>query len=189
MKKWLFNPFTYIAGAKALAIGIAIMLISSVIISLNNGHFDGAVDVHFGANTSLLQAISETLISWASLVLALYVLSRIVSESSVRFIDVAGTIALGRSPLLIIALFGFIPRPPMPDMHNPTLTDLMKVATSPGIIITGVASLPFIVWFIALLYNGYSVSTNLKGPKAVWSFIGGLVAAEIISKAILHFAF
>ncbi len=189
MKKWLFNPFTYIAGGKALALGGIIMIISSVIVSTHNGHFDGVLDVHFGAKTNLLQAICEPLISWSSLVFALYILGRVVSESSIRFIDVAGTTALARWPMLFISLLGLIPNPDMPDPSKATLQELMKVATSPGVIITGLLSLPLLVWLIALLYNAYSVSANVKGSKAVWSFIGGLVVAEIISKAVLYFTF
>ena len=165
------------------------MLISSAIVSIHNGHFDGTLDVHFGAKTSLLQAICESLISWASLVLTLYILGLIVSESSVRFIDVAGTTALARWPMLLMSFVGFIPMPDVSNLQNAKLEDLIKIATSPGLIITGIVSLPIIVWFVALLYNAYSVSVNLKGPKAVWSFIGGLVAAEIISKVVLFLIF
>jgi len=189
MKKWLFNPFIYLAGARALAIGGVIMVISSVIVSTHNGHFDGALDVHFGAKTNLLQAICEPLISWSALVLALYVFGRLVSESSIRFIDIAGTIALARWPMLPISLLGLIPEPTMPDPNKATLQDMMKIATSPDVIISALLALPLLVWLIALHYNAYSVSTNLKGSKAVWSFIGGLVVAEIVSKLVLYLAF
>jgi len=40
---------------------------------------------------------------------------------------------------------------------------------------------------IALMYKAYSVSCNLKGTKAVISFIGALIIAEIISKIIFIF--
>jgi hypothetical protein len=35
---------------------------------------------------------------------------------------------------------------------------------------------------VALMYKAYSVSCNLKGPKAIFSFTAGLIIAEIISK-------
>jgi hypothetical protein len=40
---------------------------------------------------------------------------------------------------------------------------------------------------IVLMYNAYSVSCNLKGTKAVVSFIGALLVAEILSKLIFIF--
>lgn len=183
MKKWLFNPFTYVAGGKALAIGGAIMAAAAVIISFNNGHFDGTLDVHFGAPTTLLQAFFETLISWVCLIVALYALGRIVSESSVRLIDIAGTTALARWPMLVTSFLGFVPQPKIGS--GTSLNDLMKVALSPSVIIVALVTLPFIVWYIALLYNAFSVSANVKGGKAAAAFIGGLVIAEIISKVII----
>ncbi len=44
MKIWLFNPFKYIAGAKALLIGLALMLATAVIASFSLTHFDGVID-------------------------------------------------------------------------------------------------------------------------------------------------
>jgi len=187
MKKWIYNPFVYIAGARALAIGMVIMIVAAVILPFNNGHFDGAVDVHFGAKTTLIRAFCETLISWACLVLALYGFGLITSESSVRFIDIAGTTALARAPMIFLALLGFIASPPDIDPHKATLQELMKIALSPGVITEAILSLPILVWTIALMHNAFSVSTNLKGGKSVAAFIGGLVVAELVSKIILHY--
>lgn len=183
MKKWLFNPFVYVAGGKALAIGSAIMAAAAVIISLNNGHFDGTLDAHFGAPTTLLQAFFETLISWLCLIASLYALGRIVSESSVRIIDISGTTALARWPMFIISFLGFAPQPKIDP--GASLNDLMKVALSPTVIIVALVTLPFIVWYIALLYNAFSVSANVKGGKAAAAFISGLIIAEVLSKVII----
>jgi len=46
--------------------------------------------------------------------------------------------------------------------------------------------IPIIVWTVALMYNAYSVSANLNGPKAVWSFIASFVIGEILSKVIIY---
>jgi hypothetical protein len=189
MKKWLFNPFVYIAGGRALALGGLIMIASAAIVSLNNGHFDGAMDVHFGAKTTLIKSFCETFISWACLVLSLFGLGKIASDSSVRFIDIAGTVALARWPMLLLSFIGFISQPPDINPQKATVEELMKVTMKPSVIIEGLLSLPLIVLFIVLLYNAFSVSTNLKGSKSVWAFIAGLAVAEIASKAILYFAF
>jgi len=189
MKKWIYNPFVYIAGAKSLAIGLAIMLAAATILPFNNGHFDGVADVHFGAQTTFVRALCETMVSWGCLVLALYILGRITSESSIRFIDIAGTLALARGPMIFSALLGFIAEAPHIDIQKATLQELMKIATSPGVIIEGIFSIPLLVWTIALMYNAFAVSANLKGGKSAAAFIGGLIVAEIISKIILHFAF
>jgi len=47
--------------------------------------------------------------------------------------------------------------------------------------------IPFMIWMVALMYNAYTVSCHLKGNKAVVSFIGALVVAEIVSRVLTIF--
>ena len=45
------------------------------------------------------------------------------------------------------------------------------------------------VWMVALMYKAYCVSCNIKGPKAIATFIASLIGAEVLSKfAILSLA-
>jgi uncharacterized protein (DUF697 family) len=46
--------------------------------------------------------------------------------------------------------------------------------------------LPLLVWMIVLMYKAYSVSCNVRGPKAILSFIAALILAEILSKLAIH---
>jgi hypothetical protein len=48
-------------------------------------------------------------------------------------------------------------------------------------------SVPVIVWYIALMYNGLKVSTGVNGSKLIIGFILGLLVAEIISKLLICF--
>ena len=41
-------------------------------------------------------------------------------------------------------------------------------------------------WEVALMYKSYSVSCNVKGGKAIGTFIAGLLLAEILSKSALY---
>ena len=42
-----------------------------------------------------------------------------------------------------------------------------------------------IIWMVALMYKAYTVSCNIKGPKAIVTFIVSLIGAEIFSKAAI----
>ncbi len=46
MKFSVFNPFTHIAGMKAFAIGLPVILLSSALGYLSHTHFDGVLDAH-----------------------------------------------------------------------------------------------------------------------------------------------
>ena len=46
--------------------------------------------------------------------------------------------------------------------------------------------LPLVVWQIALMYNAYALSCNLRGLRAGLSFTAGLILAEILSKFAIY---
>jgi len=41
-------------------------------------------------------------------------------------------------------------------------------------------------WMVALMYKSYSVSCNVRGGKAIGTFIAGLLLAEILSKIAVY---
>ena len=60
------------------------------------------------SETTLVIAFLEGIINWLTVTLILYITGLIISKSSIRFIDVAGTQALARFPYLFAALSNFI---------------------------------------------------------------------------------
>ncbi|MND07029.1 hypothetical protein D3C83_287800 [compost metagenome] len=43
------------------------------------------------------------------------------------------------------------------------------------------------VWAIILMYRAFSVSCNLRGPRAVIPFIVAMLLAEIATKSLIYF--
>ena len=182
MKKWLFNPFVYVAGTKALVIGWMAMLVTAVVCNFSNAHFDGVIDMHAGHASPAYVYFMEASIDWAVPVVLFFIAGRIFSRSSVRLIDIAGTLALSRWVTIFPALLAF-------GIHTPavapvTIPDLIKSIT-PTAIAFGLISFLFMIWMIALMYNAFTTSCNLKGSKAIMSFIVALLISEILSKVIL----
>ncbi len=184
MKTGLFNPFKFIAGNKALFIGLGAMLATAVLAFIGKVHQDGIIDIHRGRVTASYLYFLEPAIDWICLVIPMYIFGRILSASSVRFIDIAGTIALARYPVIIAVIINMLF---VPIININRLADIQNLSsgTMAGLIVSGLVALIVIIWVIALFYNAYSVSTNLKGGKATWSFIASLLIAEILSKIIL----
>jgi|SRR5450432_68306 len=178
MKKWIFSPFRFVAGEKALIIGWAVMIATACIAFFNNAHFDGAIDVHVGRISSFPLYFLEQFIVWGSVVLIFYFIGRLFSNTSVRFIDVAGTMALARWPMIFVALISFAE--PSDLLINPISTAAILVALS---------SLPFIVWMIALMYSAFIISCNMKGGRATGLFILALVLSEVLSKILFYLIF
>jgi len=189
--QWLFNPFKFIAGYQALLIGLAAILLTSLIGSLSNTHFDGVLDVHTGLQAPLWFFLSEGLINWISLVIPLFLFGLIISRSSLRTIDVIGTQALARWPYLVTAVVM------LPDANRKVLEYLMAKCTQTHTVIpinpTDIAifavamflAVLMIIWMVALMYRAYTVSCNIKGPKAIITFIISLIGAEVLSKTAI----
>ncbi len=64
LKTWLFNPFYYIAGGKALVFGIIIILATGIIGFFSNSHFDVVLDFLTGHIAPFWFFLSEGLIGW-----------------------------------------------------------------------------------------------------------------------------
>ncbi|MBX2905501.1 MAG: hypothetical protein KF744_05650 [Taibaiella sp.] len=180
MKKWLFNPFMYIAGGKALGLGILVMSLSSVAAYLTTTHFDGVLHMSPYGASPLWIFIAEQAICWLSVTTVLQAGAMLFSQSRIRVIDVAGTQALARWPAILIALLG--PAVKAPKGLTP---ESIAEAFTPLTIISLLLTLTFVVWMVALFYNAFKVSANIKGGKGVAVFIVGLLLADLFSRLIL----
>ncbi len=91
IRTWLFNPFHYVAGGKALAIGVALILAAGLLGSLSNSHFDGVLDFHTGAAAPLWMFICEGSIDWLVLSSVLLLCGKVICRTRGCVLDVFGT--------------------------------------------------------------------------------------------------
>lgn len=191
VSQWLFNPFRFVAGYKALMLGLGIILISALIGSLGNTHFDGVLDVHIGNEAPLWYFFAEGVIDWLSLAVPLFFFGLILSPSSPRMIDVFGTQALARWPYLITSIAMLSEANLRFSMH--LMSRITSTAASGALnyadmcifILAAIVTVLMIVWTVALMYRAYAVSCNIKGAKAIITFIVSIIGAEVISKLLI----
>ncbi|MDR2038018.1 MAG: DUF3887 domain-containing protein [Bacteroidales bacterium] len=169
--KWLVNPFQKIAGWRALGLGIVIMLATAIFGKINHMFFDGVLDVHTLSH-SFAEAFAAQAINLISVFIVMWLAGALFSRSKIRPIDIAGTMALSRAPMLFLALVGFLPIVPE------SIFDMLQTA------IFVVICFIFVVWMITLMYHAFIVSCNIRGTRGNIVFIGALLVAEIISKCI-----
>ena len=191
---WLFNPFHYLAGGKALFIGLVIIAISGAIAYFSNSHFDGVLDFHTGRQAPIWFIVAEGFIDWLSLALVLLIAGIIISRTRFRVVDIFGTQSLARFPMFFSALIALLPG--YSSLINKLIANPMN---APAIIfenigaliilmIVGLVILIMLIWMIVLMYRAFAVSFNVTGWKAVVSFIIGLIIAEVISKVVIILA-
>ena len=193
LKIWLINPFEYISETKALIIGIAIITISNIINSSTFSHFDGLIDYHLYDDSKfpMIYHILESAISLLVFSIALYISGRLISKSKIRFIDVIGMQALARTPFLITACIPlFYSIEPIisyfdAQKNNTTLPNIPMLDWI-FFTIYAITMLGLIVWLVALMWNAFKVSCNVKGKNAIIGFIIAFIISDIIIKLSLH---
>lgn len=188
--KFLFNPFTRIAGWEAFGIGMIIALITGTIAAWGGVYFDGVLDAHVSEEPySLWESYLILAIDLVSLVLVMWIAGLIFSKRF-RFIDILGTMTLARAPYLFIALLGllmpesdisFLLENPMALVEDPSLwTNLIPVMAF------GLLMIPFTVWSVALMYKAFKTSCVIKQSRIVAIFVVALIVAEVVSKLLLN---
>lgn len=193
-----YNPFFKIGGYPALMTGLLAMMITASVGWWLNVHFNGNLQVAIMPQRGILFTVAEHVVPWLVYSLIFFFLGSLLSKSRIRLIDVAGSFALARLPLLLIVFTGLF------DFKDQILEKLIVKATErPGglselgftggeiafITLYVVVLLAVIIWFIALLYNAYRISCNLAGTKLVVSFIVGILAAESLSKLLIYLVY
>jgi len=187
---WLFHPFKFIAGTKALIAGIIVMALISVLAWLCNIHFDGVLAIHMDNPAPYVVHVIYQIVTWLTLTGVFYITAHIISKSETRLIDIAGTMALSQAPLILVTLWGFIPgiHIDLGDIYSLNLNEITLILKdNMGILILNIIIFTIsTIWLIALRYNAYTVSANVKGIKAVASFVVAIFVSEIISIIVLY---
>ena len=196
ISKWLFRPSEYVSDFKALFIGLVAILLSGIINNFSSTHFDGVLDVHIGAEqqTSWL-FVGEGFINLICISGLLFLSGKIFSLSSIRFIDVIGTQAMARIPLLIVALSTLLI--PHQAVDEFIMAKALNVKADVSIethqvllfVVLMLILVLMIIWMVVLMYRAFSVSCNLKGAKGIWIFILALLVAESISKYVIYLVY
>ncbi|WP_291855162.1 hypothetical protein [Marinilabilia sp.] len=187
----LFNPFEEIAGAKALFFGFVVMLITGLTGYFSFTHFPDMISIKYIPEyLPLSYYFVQQVVIWLIPSLIFYVFALIGSSSSVRVVDIFGTMALARFPYIIAAVLGFSGS--MKRFGDYLMALFMEHDTTATIstfdIVTAIVvmflMLLLTVWLVALMYNAFRISSNLKGGKAVGLFIAGLFISIIATMLV-----
>lgn len=192
IKQWLFNPFLVIAGWPALGLGLLIALITAITSPYSSIRFDGVIGAGFGVPVSLWMAIVELGLAWLSLSVFLIIAGIFVSKSSFRFIDLLGTQALARFPLVFLPVFGLLGLNVRVNKYlvwrfygvgEESVVSALEILLYVLVVICITLA---VIWTVILMFNAFKVSCNVKGTRAGIAFTLSLIAAQVLTK-IIHF--
>jgi len=187
--EWLFTPFHYVAGGTALVIGVVAVLVAGWVGWLSGSVFDGVLGMHF-QHLSLRTSLLACGVDWLSLALVLLVVGKLMSRTSFRALDLFGTQAFARWPLLLAAVAALLPR--FEQTTNAILPMLrgaevqLTAGDLVGLAVVMLVTIVAFVWTVALMYQSYRVCCNVRGVAAVVSFVAGLLIAQVVSAVALQ---
>ena len=188
MKKLLFNPFEKYDGRPVLALGLVATLIGSMLGYAFKARFDGVIDMHFPGEVTFTEPFTDNVFNIAVLFFVLYLIG-MYSNNRTRPVDILGVVMLSRLPFYFDTLTNI--NNYMYEFGEKVMKMGNNIATidPTEIILPATLSLitiPLLIWYIALLYNGFKTATNLKTAQHKWWFAAGIVIAEIISKIVFY---
>lgn len=172
-KNILFNPFIYFAGVGSFVAGIFVISIFSWLAYISGTHYNGFTQLIFSKNAGIKYFFIENFLHWLILSLLLFVAGLIFSKSKIRLIDVFGTNAISRLPMILIPLIRLLPCFKSFVINSFEMFFLMTL------------HFLLIAWVLVLMYNAYRISCILKGEKLILSFGFSLIVSEIITKIIV----
>ncbi len=188
LKTWFFNPFYYLGGESALMIGAVLILAGSLLGFLSHTHFDGVLDIHTGLASPFWVYLFEGVIDFGIMSLLLGIFGKLLSKSRIRVVDVVGSQALARGPLLIAALVALLPGFQRYNAYlvakaTQSVQQIQPLASDPVVFGIGMGVIILmVIWMVILMYRGFAVSCNVRGGKAIGIFIVAVLLGEGISK-------
>ena len=181
--QWLFNPYRRIAGGQALAIGLTGIVVSGLAAAVAGVHFDGLLDFHPGYRVSFQVPIVEGLVNWSVVTVLLVLVSFLVAPRTVRVVDIAGTQALARWPLLLAALACMPAAVRQGNEEAVAAAVEGRMVTPPAVsLVAGLFASACAIWMVWLMWKAFAVSCNQRGGRAVAIFVAAVIVGEVATK-------
>lgn len=189
MNKIIYNPFEKIPEIKVLVLGVALTIGGSLLGYLFDMRFDGVINVHAFTDIPLSKPFIDNVINIAALCVTLYTLGRVVNNKT-RFVDILNTALICRSPFYLLALGNANHFFTNLEAKTYTANPLSAGFTWLDILILSVFSIftiAFLIWFAALVYNGFKTATNLKRTGHKIAFVFAVIVAEAIASTLIYY--
>lgn len=188
--KLFFNPLSKFSEKALLISGILFLVVGSFIGYYFGVTYDGIFDVHISPVT-FTESLTENVINVVILSLLLFI-AGIIINSKTRIIDILNVALISRFPIYLAGLFANnqriseISEQLIDSVHQETpasvsSSDMMILMLFSAVLIL------FLAHELTLMVFGFKTAVNARKWQHWLLFAFALIAAEMISKAIIHF--
>lgn len=195
MKKWI-NPFVNFSSRQISCWGIAALIMTAIFSWLLPLRMISITQFELlPEKERLWMSTVEQVAIWIIFAFVLYILGAIVSESRVKFSNVAANNLFARIPfdlgvslLAIPMVKTLVANLSQCDNYiclKGTLNVLVSVSDMLILILTCVVVIICMLWYFYWSYKAFSESTNVRNGKGIAVFVIGYVIAYLLSIYIL----
>ena len=184
MKKIIINPFEKFTEVQLFTLGVALTIGGSLLSYLFKCRVDGVLHIGAGINVTIAQSFTDSAIATFSLFIVFYVLGLVINKKT-RLIDILNTVLIGRSPMYLLTLGNINGLLNTMEQSAAVATNFSPVEYA-GLLFFSLFAICFLVWIVALLYNGFKTATNLKSTTHKIAFGVSIFFAGIVAEIIVY---
>lgn len=186
MKTLLFKPFERYNPIVLILIGVIAAIIGSFFAYWFEARYDGVLDLHFLKQPQVQEPFLDNLINILTMSALLLAGGQVINRKT-RLIDILAAVLVSRIPFYLIPLINvghnLIPELDPNDLEAVTAFAMENIVQ---LVLMALVIILFVVWSVALLYNGFRIACNAKGWKGTVLFIAAILVAEITSKILIY---
>ena len=182
--KYVFNPFLKFSEKQMFLLSLVGLLGFRFFGSVFESPLISIFKIANVEEVSILSSIFYAALSYGSAIVMLVILGRFFN-SKTRVVDIVNTVGISQLPLLFVM---FIYNIPFFKNFNERISNSIDFSTRPHLEIGDIFTLsiflvlvlPFLIYSIALIYNGFKTATNIKTWQNISVFAGVLILFLII---------
>ncbi len=170
----LYNPFVVLAGLPSLIVAIIALFAVSGMAYVTGTHHYGLLNINFAKDLPFINFLLEHASYWGVSIVLFYSAGRLLSTSTIRLVDVAGTLGMARLPLIALSLVRLAPAFDsfLINSSNMYLLFILHVCLA--------------AWSAVLMFSAYKTACNVKGSRGAISFFVCLLGTEVITQLIIR---
>lgn len=184
----LTYPFERYRETTLLAIGLAGLVVGSLIGYVCQMRYDGIIDAHISTSIRLYQPFADNVVNALSLFLPLLALGYLINRKT-RPVDILTAALLSRFPMYVLPLFniGGALESSTAQVTEAVQAGALQLSWQNTVfmVATGIVGIAAMAYSIILLYQGFRVATHLKKRIHQVGFALAFIFAIILSKLMI----
>ncbi|MBS1571991.1 MAG: hypothetical protein JST62_06325 [Bacteroidetes bacterium] len=172
--KKIFNPFAFLSEKILLAIGLLGFIVLCSVSYCFKMAMDGIWHIGYAEGKTTFQIIFQNALIAVVSIVSLGILAKIYNKKS-RWIDIVNTVFVSFVPNIFVILISGLP------YFNEASEKLVSMANNPNeimnhktelfiVLISSFCIIPFAIYSVILLYNGFKTATNMKSWQQISIF-------------------